>query len=158
MIERLPSTSPARDIRATPGTNTATGDGDGGINSVTPGRRRHPVGGPGWRAGPGRVGDSDRFLVSAALISLLAAAAEVRVALQQGRVAGRWFPHDGAGQTCCMRVVVTHIWGNGTVVSRTVDAAEYSGVQWDELTSRALADPPAIPAISRRGRMPHPGG
>jgi hypothetical protein len=49
-----------------------------------------------------------------------------------------------------MRVVVTHIWGNGTVVSRTVDAAEDSGVQWDELTSRALADPPSY--------RPFPGG
>ena len=49
-----------------------------------------------------------------------------------------------------MRVVLTHIWGNGTVVSRTVDAAEDSGVQWDELTSRALADPPPY--------RPFPGG
>jgi hypothetical protein len=50
-----------------------------------------------------------------------------------------------------MRVVVTHIWGNGTVVSRTVDAAEGSdGVQWDELASRALADRPPY--------RPVPGG
>ena len=47
-----------------------------------------------------------------------------------------------------MRVVVTHIWGNGTVVTRTVDAAEGSdGVQWDALTSRALADPPPYRAF-----------
>ena len=46
---------------------------------------------------------------------------------------------------------MTHIWGNGTVVSRTVDAAETtSGVQWDELTSRALADLPRY--------RPFPGG
>lgn len=50
-----------------------------------------------------------------------------------------------------MRVVVTHIWGSGTVVSRTVDAAEdTSGVQWDELASRALANPPPY--------RPFPGG
>jgi hypothetical protein len=42
-----------------------------------------------------------------------------------------------------MRVVVTHIWGSGLVVSRTVDAAgDTGGVQWGELVSRALADPP----------------
>ena len=45
---------------------------------------------------------------------------------------------------------MTRIWGNGTVVSRTVDATEGSGVQWDELTSRALADPPPY--------RPFPGG
>ena len=50
-----------------------------------------------------------------------------------------------------MRVVVTHIWGNGTVVSRTVDAADGSdGVHWSELISRALADPPPY--------QPVPGG
>jgi len=38
---------------------------------------------------------------------------------------------------------VTHIWGSGTVVSRAVDATDdTSGARWDELTSRALADPP----------------
>ena len=42
-----------------------------------------------------------------------------------------------------MRVVVTHIWGSGTVVSRTVDTAkDTGGAPWDDLTSRALADPP----------------
>ncbi|HEY2305223.1 MAG TPA: hypothetical protein VGI05_05015 [Streptosporangiaceae bacterium] len=47
-----------------------------------------------------------------------------------------------------MRVVVTHIWGNGTVVRRTVDAAEGSDrVHWDELTARALADPPPYRAV-----------
>jgi hypothetical protein len=47
-----------------------------------------------------------------------------------------------------MRVVVTHIWGNGTVVRRTVDAAEGSdGIRWGELTSRALADPPPYRAV-----------
>jgi hypothetical protein len=41
-----------------------------------------------------------------------------------------------------VRVVVTHIWGSGTVVSRAVDATENtSGIQWDELTARALAGP-----------------
>lgn len=56
-----------------------------------------------------------------------------------------------AGQTGGMRVVVTHIWGNGTVVSRTVDAAGSAGdVQWAELTSRAMADTPRY--------RPFPGG
>jgi hypothetical protein len=50
-----------------------------------------------------------------------------------------------------MRVVVTHIWGGGTVVSRAVDVAEDSGgVRWDELASRALADTPPY--------RPVPGG
>ena len=50
-----------------------------------------------------------------------------------------------------MRVVVTHIWGGGTVVSRAVDVGEDSGgVRWDELASRALADPPPY--------RPVPGG
>jgi hypothetical protein len=50
-----------------------------------------------------------------------------------------------------MRVVVTHIWGNGTVASRTVDATENtSGIQWGELTARALAAPPPY--------RPDPGG
>jgi hypothetical protein len=50
-----------------------------------------------------------------------------------------------------MRVVVTHIWGSGTVVSRAVDAAgDTGGVQWGELASRALADPPPY--------RPFPGG
>ncbi len=44
---------------------------------------------------------------------------------------------------------MTHIWGNGTVVSRTVDTAEGSdGVQWGELASRALADPPPYRAFA----------
>jgi len=47
-----------------------------------------------------------------------------------------------------MRVVVTHIWGSGTVVSRTVDAAGGGdGIQWAELTSRALAEPPPYRAF-----------
>jgi hypothetical protein len=58
-----------------------------------------------------------------------------------------------------MRVVVTHIWGSGTVVSRAVDATDdasgtrtddASGTRWDELTSHALADPPPY--------RPFPGG
>ena len=50
-----------------------------------------------------------------------------------------------------MRVVVTHIWGSGTVVSRAVDAAgDTGGVRWDDLASRALADPPPY--------RPFPGG
>ena len=53
-----------------------------------------------------------------------------------------------AGQTGGMRVVVTHIWGNGTVVSRSVDAA--GDERWVELTSRAMADQPRY--------RPFPGG
>jgi len=50
-----------------------------------------------------------------------------------------------------MRVVVTHIWGSGTVVSRVVDATEDTrGTRWDELASHALADPPPY--------RPFPGG
>lgn len=50
-----------------------------------------------------------------------------------------------------MRVVVTHIWGGGTVVSRTVDATGRSdSAQWKELMSRAMADPPPY--------RPFPGG
>jgi hypothetical protein len=50
-----------------------------------------------------------------------------------------------------MRVVVTHIWGSGMVVSRTVDATENTrGVPWDELTAHALAAPPPY--------RPVPGG
>ena len=46
---------------------------------------------------------------------------------------------------------MTRIWGSGTVVSRAVDATENnSGIQWDELTARALADPPPY--------RPVPGG
>jgi hypothetical protein len=50
-----------------------------------------------------------------------------------------------------MRVIVTHIWGSGTVVTRTVDATENSGgIRWDDLAARALADPPPY--------RPVPGG
>jgi hypothetical protein len=50
-----------------------------------------------------------------------------------------------------MRVVVTHIWGSGTVVSRAVDAtSDTSSAQWDALISRALAAPPPY--------RPFPGG
>ena len=46
---------------------------------------------------------------------------------------------------------MTHIWGSGTVVSRTVDAAENAGgARWHELAARALADPPPY--------RPFPGG
>ena len=62
-----------------------------------------------------------------------------------------WLATSGAGETGCMRVVVTHIWGSGTVVSRTVDAAGDTGdVPWGELASRALANPPPY--------RPFPGG
>ena len=50
-----------------------------------------------------------------------------------------------------MKVVVTHIWGSGLVVSRSVGTtAGTSGIQWDELTTRALADVPPY--------RPVPGG
>ena len=46
---------------------------------------------------------------------------------------------------------MTHIWGSGTVASRTVDVTETtSGAGWDELTARALANPPPY--------RPAPGG
>jgi hypothetical protein len=58
---------------------------------------------------------------------------------------------QASGQNHRMRVVVTHIWGGGTVVSRTLDVTGSSdGIQWEELTSRALADPPPY--------RPFPGG
>ncbi len=50
-----------------------------------------------------------------------------------------------------MRVVVTHIGGDGAVVSRRVDTAVRSdGGEWEELTSRALVSPPEY--------RPSPGG
>jgi hypothetical protein len=50
-----------------------------------------------------------------------------------------------------MRVVVTRIGGDGTVVSRAVQpAGGGDGVAWGELTARALADPPPY--------RPVPGG
>jgi hypothetical protein len=56
-----------------------------------------------------------------------------------------------AGQIGFMRVVVTHVWGNGTVVTRAVDVGEDSGgVRWGDLAARALADPPPY--------RPVPGG
>jgi hypothetical protein len=47
-------------------------------------------------------------------------------------------------------VVVTRIWGGGTVVSHAVDTEGSDGIQWEDLTSRALADPPPY--------RPFPGG
>ena len=45
---------------------------------------------------------------------------------------------------------MTHIWGSGTVVSRAIDTTENnSGIQWDELTARALADPPPYRPVPR---------
>ena len=45
---------------------------------------------------------------------------------------------------------MTHIWGDGKVVSRAVDVDALDGARWEELTSRALADPPPY--------QPFPGG